>query len=321
MFCIRSRQYINVITDSISNALLKKTNNTSLSSKTLEKLAKISNTSIGLSTSDAKDLFVYGKSIAKSESSENLLKELNNIIPYVLNDSVKNKINTLINNCGKLNITNASTKKLSHLKPAEQYEAPKNTTFLIRNNSQNAISEACFVKKEIDLTPNGEPYGMNISLENSKNEEIASGRCSIQENPGEGEFLFISALYVEGNGNFPTIAKPNEHVGAGRILMYEMMKFGNEHNVKSALLTPLRGSEGFYLKMGFLPKVEGSPNRMPENNRVVMSKDSKLNQNWIKNFEQASFLNDNFRGGTWSGNTSLIYNELQKQISNMWEIK
>lgn len=314
MFCIGSRQHINVITDSISSALLKKTNNTSLSSKTLEKLVKISNASIGLPRSDAKDLFVCGKSIAKSEASEKLLKELNNVMPYVLNDGIKSKINTLINNCGKLNITNTSIKVLSHLKPGEQYEAPKNKTFLIKNNSQNAIPEPCFVEKDIEETPNGEPYGMNISLRNSKNEEVASGRCSIQENPDEGDFLFISALYVEGNGNFPTIARPNEHVGAGRILMYEMMKFGNENNVKSALVTPLHGSEGFYLKMGFLPKVEGSSNRMTENNRVVMSKDGKLNQDWIKNFEQTSFLNSNFRGSTWSGNTSLIYTELQKSL-------
>ncbi|RJL50499.1 GNAT family N-acetyltransferase [Pectobacterium carotovorum] len=252
MFCINSQQHIDVLNDSVSDALLENKNKASPSSKILDKVVGVSNNSI------------------------------------------------------KLN---------------EKYEIPKNTTIFIERHSKNSTPEVFHVKKEIKNTPEREPYMIDISIENSNNESVAFGRCFIQKKPYEDKFLYISSVFVEGNNNLPTISNPNKHVGLGRVLIYEAMKFGNENNIKKTLLSPLNGSHGFYLKMGFFPQVEGRPNRMSENNSVEMSKHGKLNPDWIGNFEQSSFLNGDFRRSTWGGDTSLIYNEIQKQISNAWEVK
>ncbi len=132
--------------------------------------------------------------------------------------------------------------------------------------------------------------------------------------------MLISAMYVEGNQNNPTKDNPNHYVGLGQLLIFEAMKFGFEQNVRTTLLAPLTGSEGFYLKMGFYPKVTGKPNRMADAGNLAMSQKGKLNPAWVHRFAQASFLHSEFRGATWAGRTPQTYLKLKDNIMKSWTI-
>lgn len=76
--------------------------------------------------------------------------------------------------------------------------------------------------------------------------------------------------------------------------MYESMKFGHENNIKTALLVPLEGSEGFYRKMGFVPEREA--------NLAAGNSESVLADNG------------------WHGNVAKIFAELGKQELVAWKI-
>jgi hypothetical protein len=163
-------------------------------------------------------------------------------------------------------------------------------------------------------------HAMNFSLLTENNEDVAAGRCSIHSESSGSEFMYISAIYVDGNSNNPTKEKANRYVGLGQILMFSAIKFGYKLNITNVILTPLPGSQGFYLKMGLYPKVTGNPNRMVAVDDSLISNNRKLNPKWIHNFAQSSFLNKSFRGPKWTGNIPLIYGRLRENILRSWTI-
>lgn len=271
MFCISSRSHINVDTDSFNTALLRKADNQTLSNKTLEKLARVANSSYGLSMADARNLFVYSQAIGKSDASQQLCKELSTLLVSVSNEKVKVAINSWIGACRPVN----------------------NFTVVSDNATERRVPVAYFVEHDLEKDSSGCVCATNMSLTDSNNEVIASGRCSVQAHPG-GAFLYISGLYVEGNSSPPSPAQPNRYAGLGRALMYESMKFGHENNIKTALLVPLEGSEGFYRKMGFVPEREA--------NLAAGNSESVLADNG------------------WHGNVAKIFAELGKQELVAWKI-
>lgn len=96
---------------------------------------------------------------------------------------------------------------------------------------------------------------MNFSLLTDKNEDVAAGRCVVLSEPGSRDYLYISAIYVEGNTNKPTKSHPNRFVGLGQLLLFSAIKYGMEQNIENASLLPVDDSQGFYLKMGFHPTI------------------------------------------------------------------
>lgn len=101
---INNQHRIDVQNDSIYSALLKKSDNTSLSKTTLSKLAKISNTTLGLTEAEAKKVFVDNKPINETPRSRTLAFALEAIHSGEFNPKVKNQIKGFIRNC---NITPA----------------------------------------------------------------------------------------------------------------------------------------------------------------------------------------------------------------------
>lgn len=168
--------------------------------------------------------------------------------------------------------------------------------------------------------PEYDQHAMNFSLTTEWYEDVASGRCSIYKNSDDSDYMLISAIYVEGNDNNPTKKNPNKYAGLGQLLIFAAVKFACEQNVGTVLLSPLTGSEGFYLKMGLHPKVTGNPNRMIDVHDQPISHKGKLNPKWIRKFAHASFLNTDFRGATWTGSTLLIYPKLKENILKSWTI-
>lgn len=102
---------INIKHDTLESAFIKKSNNSSLSLKSLNKLASIANTTFGLSKADAKKLFLNGQCIGKSEVSTRLAKQLTDVIAKVSNDDLKKHISNFIHNCGYIDERNIPKKK------------------------------------------------------------------------------------------------------------------------------------------------------------------------------------------------------------------
>lgn len=163
-------------------------------------------------------------------------------------------------------------------------------------------------------------HAMSFSLITENNEDVSAGRCSIQGESPSSKVMYISAIYVDGNSNNPTKQSPNSYVGLGQILMFSAIKFGYDFGITNVILTPLPGSQGFYLKMGLYPKVTGNPNRMAAVDDSPISNNGKLNPKWIHKFAESSFLNKYFRGPIWTGNIPLIYGRLRENILSSWTI-
>ncbi|MBI0278608.1 GNAT family N-acetyltransferase (plasmid) [Hafnia alvei] len=190
----------------------------------------------------------------------------------------------------------------------------------IEKNPKNGIKKIINLNEEKEAPPEDESYAMNFSLTTDKGENIADGRCSVMEDLNSTNFLYISAIYVNGNGNYPTIKNPNKYIGMGQLMIFAAVKYGLGLNIETVSLVPLDGSEGFYLKMGFHPQVFGDPNRMKANGQAPMSSNGKLIKKWVDNFEHSSFLHKNFRGTNWIGHTSQIYTQLYGEISRIWDV-
>lgn len=171
-----------------------------------------------------------------------------------------------------------------------------------------------------ELPPEYDDCAMNFSLITEWGENVAAGRCSIYKESGGSEYMLISAIYVEGNDNSPTKNNPNKYSGLGQLLVFAAIKFGFEQGVATTILSPLDGSEGFYLKMGFYPKVAGSPNRMGDVCSSTRFSGGKLNPAWLNKFAKASFLNESFRGVTWAGSNDLICPKLKDNVLKSWSI-
>lgn len=97
---INMRQRINVHHDSITTAILKKSENHTLSKKTLNKLVKISNTQFGLTKAAAKDIFIRNSPIKQNLRAMKLANELTRILPNISNREIKDKVESFIlNSC------------------------------------------------------------------------------------------------------------------------------------------------------------------------------------------------------------------------------
>lgn len=176
------------------------------------------------------------------------------------------------------------------------------------------------LSKDVEAPPECDQHAMNFWLLTQAHQEVASGRCSVQSEPRRKDFLYISAIYVEGNSNTPTKKNPNQFVGLGQLLVFAAIKYGFEMKIEQASLVPVDDSQGFYLKMGFHPTVVGAVNRMDDSGVSLKSGDGKLNPQWLNRFSQSSFQNENFRGANWSGNINNIYVNLRSNIMKNWEI-
>ncbi|MGB7801750.1 GNAT family N-acetyltransferase [Buttiauxella sp.] len=142
----------------------------------------------------------------------------------------------------------------------------------------------------------------------------------MQSEAGEEDYLYISAIYVDGNTNTPTRGNPNKYVGLGQILVFAAIKYGLEMQIEKASLVPVDDSQGFYLKMGFHPNISGAVNRMNTGEVSLNSGRGKLNPQWLSRFSKSSFDNANFRGPNWSGNIKNIHLNLRGNILKNWNV-
>ncbi len=154
MFINKSNQ-INIYKDSIYTALLKKINNRSFSDKTLEKLVKISNTSLGLTKLEAKKVFFKNDLVGKGCPSVKLAFELKKALPQVSNDELRDKINKFIFNC------NASA-------PVVHLKNRTSTTGVIRVMSAGEFVKKYSHKIGETIGKGGEAIVVNDSQDNNK---------------------------------------------------------------------------------------------------------------------------------------------------------
>ncbi|AXF77033.1 hypothetical protein LU631_21140 [Erwinia tracheiphila] len=103
---INKQQRIDIYSDSVTTALLKKTENKDLSKKTLNKLVKIANSHIGLTKAEAKNVFIKNKSIEKNAYSMKLAFELKKVFSQCSNHELRDKIGSFIRNCNTTTFIN-----------------------------------------------------------------------------------------------------------------------------------------------------------------------------------------------------------------------
>ncbi|AEX54642.1 GNAT family protein [Rahnella aquatilis] len=190
----------------------------------------------------------------------------------------------------------------------------------IEKNPQGRKPLTLSLDEEKETPPEYERHAMNFSLFTDNHENVAAGRCSVQSESGSSDYLYISAIYVEGNTNTPTKSNPNRFIGLGQILLFSAIRYGLELNIENASLLPVDDSQGFYLKMGFHPNIAGSVNRMDTTGVSLSSGSGKLNAQWVNRFAHASFLNRHFRGSNWTGNIRNIHLNLRQKVMNNWTI-
>lgn len=99
MIFINTQSRIDVKKDTIYSALLKKTNNNTLSSKTLKKLAKIASSSFSVPKVDAKRIFINNKPVTPSGPSIILSYELYKELAQVSNDNLRSQLKAFITHC------------------------------------------------------------------------------------------------------------------------------------------------------------------------------------------------------------------------------
>lgn len=85
--------------DSIETALLKKAGNTSLSSKTLKKLVRITNSTMGISKENAKRIFISNEILKANESNRKLGEIIYSVSQQVKNRQVRNQYERWCGNC------------------------------------------------------------------------------------------------------------------------------------------------------------------------------------------------------------------------------
>lgn len=190
----------------------------------------------------------------------------------------------------------------------------------IEKNPQGKKPLTLRLVEDRETPPDYDRHAMNFSLLTDNNEDVAAGRCSVQSESGSSDYLYISAIYVEGNTNTPSKSNPNRFVGLGQILLFSAISYGMELDIEKASLLPVDDSQGFYLKMGFHPNISGAVNRMDTAGVSLSSGSGKLNAKWLNRFAHASFLNRHFRDNNWSGNIRNIHLNLRQKIMNNWTI-
>ncbi len=111
---ISKQKRIDVRSDSISTALLKKSKNECLSKTTLNKLVKIANVSVGLTKAEARNVFTKNEPIEKSNGSIRLSLGLKMVISQVSNPKVKNQVEGFIRNCNSPSMVHAKNTIPTH---------------------------------------------------------------------------------------------------------------------------------------------------------------------------------------------------------------
>ncbi|MBG6244488.1 hypothetical protein CS369_06150 [Candidatus Symbiopectobacterium sp. 'North America'] len=106
MLFINAQSRIDVKTDTIYSAFLKKTNNNTLSSKTLKKLAKIASTSFELPKADAKRIFKNNKPVTPSDASIILAYNIGKALAQVSNDNLRSQLKAFVAHCGRPSVDN-----------------------------------------------------------------------------------------------------------------------------------------------------------------------------------------------------------------------
>lgn len=106
MLFINSPSRIDVKTDTIYSALLKKTNNKTLSSKTLNKLAAIARTSFELPKADAKQIFKNNKPMTPSGASIILAYNIGKALAQVSSDNLRSQLKAFVAHCGSPYVDN-----------------------------------------------------------------------------------------------------------------------------------------------------------------------------------------------------------------------
>ncbi|QJU42335.1 OspG family effector kinase [Serratia marcescens] len=101
-----NKKRIDIYSDSVTTALLKKTENKNLSNKTLIKLVRIANSHIGLTKAEAKNVFIRNKPIEKNAYSMRLAFELKKVFSQCSNHELRDRIGTFIQNCKPTTFTN-----------------------------------------------------------------------------------------------------------------------------------------------------------------------------------------------------------------------
>ncbi|MGL6012732.1 MAG: hypothetical protein ACRC0J_14745 [Shewanella oncorhynchi] len=94
-----NKSVINLKVDSLETALLKKGENVSISNKTIQKLIRLSNTSIGMSKEDAIAIFKNKGTALESKSSYLLKSKLSNVIRNIPSENVRKIYTRWISNC------------------------------------------------------------------------------------------------------------------------------------------------------------------------------------------------------------------------------
>ncbi|MFC0139326.1 hypothetical protein ACFFJN_03945 [Erwinia mallotivora] len=85
--------------DNIETALLKKAGNTSLSSKTLKKLVRITNSTMGISKENARRIFISNKTLEANESNRKLGEIIYSVSQQVKNQQVRYQYERWYDNC------------------------------------------------------------------------------------------------------------------------------------------------------------------------------------------------------------------------------
>lgn len=143
---------INIKHDTLESAFIKKSNNSSLSLKSLKKLASIANTTFGLSKADAKKLFLNGQCIGKSDVSTRLAKQLTDVIAKVSNDDLKKHISNFIHNCGYIDERNIPKKKACAPQKETHPTQLRINTLYAERLRQHCLSLDAFCKKNMPKT-------------------------------------------------------------------------------------------------------------------------------------------------------------------------
>lgn len=220
-------------------------------------------------------------------------------------------ITAISNSPAKVNVPNPSQfpekimahKQSSSVVPGSKIpvENPKNYTFV----------------RDIDYGDDKSPCAMNVLVSTKLKPDFAGARGMILNETNGAKTLHVTGMYIDDNSNTPTLKKPNQYSGIGTQLMYELVKFGSENGALKISVTPVDRSEGFYLKMGFSPKAETTPNRMEEKFGNDKYSSGKIKPTWIKEFEKSSFLHPLFRNTLWTGDTNIILDNITKKLGTL----
>lgn len=314
--------------ESIGAVLLRKTNNPPPRSEMLGELIKVANTSLGLSEAQAISLFVFDQRIEESEASKKVFNELSHVLVSVSNEAIRAKVTSWADGCRPAGVDVPLTERSSTLGLELESipQAVKKLSFITEKNARDRAPTTYAVSHDVQLGLGGKRATINVSVATLEGEKVASG-CCVSLALTDGECLYIDSVNVKGHSNAPTRLQPNPRTGLGRLVVYEMLKLGRDHGFEVAALVPVEGTEGFYLKLGFVPKVSGPVNRMSAFQQNLTFKFSqldsgKLDPEWVNRFEQASFSNLDYRRPLfWKRNVSGMVAELEKKVSAHWEIK